>query len=329
MRAPDKRDNKHLVVIGGGTMGVDISAAFLAGGWQVTIVEPMVLSHPLRKKQLTQSLATLGVHDKSALFLEKIADVAFDQIDHGLVIEAVPESLALKQQVFAELVDRVPDHIPLCSNSSAIPISEIGRGLSNPARLLGTHFFMPAHLVPGVEIVSSVQTDPAIAQRVADDMRSAGRVPIMVKRDIPGFLVNRLQHAISREAFHLIDEGIASPADIDAAVRFGFGFRYLAAGPCLQRDHAGLDVHCAAARSIYPDLCNDAEPARILRERVEEGALGMKMGRGFYQWDEASMESERARYQGLLLEAARLLESELAQAAGAESGQPKKTGSAG
>ncbi|MFZ9070414.1 MAG: 3-hydroxyacyl-CoA dehydrogenase family protein [Burkholderiaceae bacterium] len=315
MSASDKRESKHLVVIGGGTMGVDISAAFLAGGWQVTIVEPLVLSHPLRRKQLAQSLATLGVHDQSAPFVEKIADVAFDQIEHGLVIEAVPESLALKQQVFAELVQRVPDQIPLCSNSSAIPISEIGRGLPNPARLLGTHFFMPAHLVPGVEVVSSVQTDPAIAQRVADDMRSAGRVPIMVKRDIPGFLVNRLQHAISREAFHLIDEGIASPADIDAAVRFGFGFRYLAAGPCLQRDHAGLDVHCAAARSIYPDLCNDAEPARVLRERVEEGALGMKMGRGFFDWNEASMESERARYQGLLLAAARLLEKEIAQAA--------------
>ena len=315
MRTPDISEQKHWVVIGGGTMGVDISAAFLAGGWQVTIVEPMVLSHPLRKKQLNQSLSTLGVHDKSAPFVEKIADVAFDQIGHGLVIEAVPESLALKQQVFAELVRLVPDHIPLCSNSSAIPISEIGRGLPNPARLLGTHFFMPAHLVPGVEVVSSVQTDPVVAQRGADDMRSAGRVPIMVKRDIPGFLVNRLQHAISREAFHLIDEGIASPADIDAAVRFGFGFRYLAAGPCLQRDHAGLDVHCAAARSIYPDLCNDAEPARVLRERVEEGALGMKMGRGFYEWDEAKMEAERARYQGLLLAAARLLEKEIAHAA--------------
>ena len=327
MRSPDKRDNKHLVVIGGGTMGVDISAAFLAGGWQVTIVEPMVLSHPLRKKQLTQSLATLGVHDKSAPFLEQMSDVAFDQIDHGLVIEAVPESLALKQQVFSELVRLVPEHIPLCSNSSAIPISEIGRGLPNPARMLGTHFFMPAHLVPGVEVVSSVQTAPAIAQRVADDMRSAGRVPIMVKRDIPGFLVNRLQHAISREAFHLIDEGIASPADIDAAVRFGFGFRYLAAGPCLQRDHAGLDVHCAAARSIYPDLCNDAEPARVLRERVEEGALGMKMGRGFFDWDEASMAAERARYQGLLLAAARLLEKEIAQASVGAAEQDQQTAS--
>ena len=101
------------------------------------------------------------------------------------------------------------------------------------------------------------------------------------------------------------------------------------AGPCLQRDHAGLEVHCAAARSIYPDLCNDAEPARVLRERVEEGALGMKMGRGFYQWNEASMERERLRYRDLLLEAARLLETEISQAAAGVASDPlQKTGSA-
>lgn len=329
MLSPVKSQDKTLVVIGGGTMGVDIGAAFVAGGWSVTIVEPMVLSYPLRKKQLDESLRVLDVAGRQVSFVEKISDFNFRSVRHGLVIEAVPESLTLKQQVFAELVDAVPHYIPLCSNSSAIPISEISRGLTSRARMLGTHFFMPAHLVPGVEVVSSVETDPFIAQRVADDMRSAGRVPIMVKRDIPGFLVNRLQHAISREAFHLIDEGIASPSDIDAAVRFGFGFRYLAAGPCLQRDHAGLEVHCAAARSIYPDLCNDAEPARVLRERVEEGALGMKMGRGFYQWNEASMERERLRYRDLLLEAARLLETEISQAAAGVASDPlQKTGSA-
>ena len=314
MTSPSDVNLKHLVVIGAGTMGVDIAAAFLSGGWRVSLVEPMVLSHPLRKKQLGHSLATLGLTDRTASFHERLGEVAFQEIRHGLVIEAVPESLALKQEVFAELVETVPHYIPLCSNSSAIPISEIGRGLRGASRMLGTHFFMPAHLVPGVEVVSSVETDPAVAARVAEDLRSAGRVPIMVKRDIPGFLVNRLQHAISREAFSLIDQGIATPADIDAAVRFGFGFRYLAAGPCLQRDHAGLDVHNAAARSIYPDLCNDAEPARCLRELVEEGALGMKMGRGFFNWNEATMETERRRYQSLLLAAARLLESKISQA---------------
>ena len=224
-------------------MGVDIAAAFLAGGWAASLVEPRVEGHALAKSRLDHSLSMLGGGSRAASFFDSMAKVSFASISHGLVIEAVPESLPLKQRVFAELSERVPGHIPLCSNSSAIPIGEIGRGLAASPRMVGTHFFMPAHLVPGVEVVSSSQTNPAIAERVADDLRSAGRVPIMVRRDIPGFLVNRLQHALSREAFHLIDEGIATAADIDAAVRFGFGFRYLAAGPCLQRDHAGLDIH--------------------------------------------------------------------------------------
>ncbi len=306
---------KHIVVIGAGTMGVDIAAAFLAGGWAASLVEPRVEGHALAKKRLDHSLSILGGGCRAASFFDSMAKVSFASISHGLVIEAVPESLPLKQRVFAELSERVPGHIPLCSNSSAIPIGEIGRGLAAASRMVGTHFFMPAHLVPGVEVVSSTQTDPAIAERVADDLRSAGRVPIMVRRDIAGFLVNRLQHALSREAFHLIDEGIATAADIDAAVRFGFGFRYLAAGPCLQRDHAGLDIHYAAGCSIYPDLCNDPKPAKALKDKVDAGHYGMKVGQGFRKWDEESINAERRRYEGLLLAAARLLEKEIAHAA--------------
>src|SRR3546814_6494296 len=116
--------------------------------------------------------------------------------------------------------------------------------------MLGLHFFMPAHIVPLVEVVLGPDTDPTLGDELAEFMRRCGSVPVLVRKDVPGFLANRLQHALAREAYALIEEGIASPQDIDAAVRFGFGFRYLAAGPVLQRDHGGLDVHCAAARTI-------------------------------------------------------------------------------
>src|SRR3546814_4288874 len=112
-------------------------------------------------------------------------------------------------------------------------------------------------------------------------MRRCGMVPVKVLKDLPGFLANRLQHALSREAFDLIDRGIASPEDVDAAVRFGFGFRFLAAGPVLQRDHAGIDVHCAAARTMYPTLSNADAPAAILADRVAAGKTGIKAGEGF------------------------------------------------
>ncbi len=308
---PNMNQPRKLLVVGGGTMGVDIAAAFMAGGWEATVVEPITIGHDQRQAHLQASLRSIGAQPRPARFVAGLADADPQHGDYGLVIEAVPEQLELKRKVFAELDRLVPAEVPVCSNSSAIPISAIAEGLASRSRMLGTHFFMPAHLVPGVEVVSSVETDPRVAHRVSVDLASAGRIPIMVKRDIPGFLVNRLQHAISREALSLIDQGIATPEEVDKAVRFGFGFRYLAAGPCLQRDHAGLDVHLAAARSIYPDLDRSAVPSTILRQRVEEGALGMKAGRGFFEWSEASISAERARYQRLLIAAAALLEQEI------------------
>jgi 3-hydroxybutyryl-CoA dehydrogenase len=232
----------------------------------------------------------------------------------GLVIEAAPESLPIKQRIFRELELHARPETPLCSNSSALPISSIGQGLQSQHRMLGTHYFMPAHLVPGVEVVCSAKTDPAVADAVAELLRAVGKVPIRVKRDLPGFLVNRLQHAVSREALSLMDRGIVSAEDIDAAVRFGFGFRYLAAGPCLQRDHAGLDIHHAAAGSIYPDLCNDAQPSASLTRLVSEGAMGMKAGRGFYDWTPERISSERERYETLLAAASELLAAEISEA---------------
>ncbi|MCW0038424.1 3-hydroxyacyl-CoA dehydrogenase family protein, partial [Acinetobacter baumannii] len=151
-------------------------------------------------------------------------------------------------------------------------------------RMLGLHFFMPAHLVPLVEVVLGERSDPALGQWLHAFMRGCGSVPVLVKKDKPGFLANRMQHALSREAFALIDEGIASPEDVDAAVRFGFGFRFLAAGPVLQRDHAGIEVHCAAAATMYPTLSNTDVPAQALRDRVARGDLGMKTGKGFFDW---------------------------------------------
>ena len=310
-------DEPRLLVIGGGTMGLDIAAVFLHAGWLVEIVEPLTANYEKKRERLSESLATLGGSGE-ARFVPSLQSLDFSGMSRGLVIEAVPEQLDLKQRIFADLANAIPIHIPLCSNSSAIPISRIAQGHPQAHRMLNAHFFMPAHLVPGVEVVSSRDTDPRMAEEAADALRSVGFVPIKVGQDIPGFLVNRLQHAVSREAMKLIDRGIATPESVDAAVRFGFGFRYLAAGPCMQRDHAGLDVHCAAAESIYPDLCNDSEPSQILRSRVAQGALGMKAGRGFYQWDSATMAKERERYESLLKEAGRLLRNEIFAAARAK-----------
>jgi 3-hydroxybutyryl-CoA dehydrogenase len=133
-----------------------------------------------------------------------------------------------------------------------------------------------------------------------------------VKRDIPGFLANRIQHAMMREAIALVDEGFATAEDVDTAVRYGFGFRYLAAGPLLQKDLAGIDIHCAAATTIYPDLHNNDRPSAIMRDLVAAGNFGVKSKnrKGFYEWDDASIAREQKRYQTALTKAMQILRDE-------------------
>ncbi len=213
--------------------------------------------------------------------------------------------------MFAELEAVAPLNAVLASNSSGFPISAIAHGLATAQRMLGLHFFMPAHLVPLVEVVLGERSDPALGTWLHAFMRGCGSVPVLVKKDKPGFLANRMQHALSREAFALIDEGIASPEDVDAAVRFGFGFRFLAAGPVLQRDHAGIEVHTAAAATMYPTLSNTDVPAQALRDKVAQGTLGMKTGKGFFDWPDDRKQAERARYDALLRQGLALLASEL------------------
>ncbi len=170
---------------------------------------------------------------------------------------------------------------------------------------------MPAHLVPLVEVVCGPASDPALAEDLAGFMRATGKVPVIVRKDLPGFLANRLQHALAREALALVEAGVATPADVDAAVRFGFGFRFLAAGPLLQRDHAGLDVHAAAAATMYPTLAAGARPSRELTDRVAAGRLGMKAGGGFYDWTPQAIARERERYEALLRAGLALIAPEL------------------
>ena len=300
----------QVVVIGGGTMGADVAVVLTRGGFEVTVVERHAERRANLQGHVAERLALHGLQASSGLrAVAELREVNWAQA--GLVIECIPEQLPLKQALFAELLPLARPDCLLCSNSSSFPISAIAEGLPTQARMLGLHFFMPAHIVPLVEVVLGPRSDETLATGLADTMRACGQVPVLVRKDKPGFLANRLQHALAREAFALIDEGVATAEDVDAAVRFGFGFRFLAAGPVLQRDHAGLDVHCAAAATMYPDLCNATEPAASLRERVAQGRLGMKAGAGFYDWPEDRRIAERARYDTLLRQGLALLADEL------------------
>ena len=301
-------NNQRAAVIGGGTMGADIAAIFTAASWKVDLVEPASAQWPRTRERVARAATQLGGARTEARLLERLEDV--DWCGLTIVIECVPEKLPLKQAVFAQMASFADAGTLLASNSSSFPISDISRGLQTRDRMLGLHFFMPAHLVPAVEVVRGEATDPAVCETAARLLRSLGKVPVNVKKDVPGFLANRLQHALAREAFALIDEGLASAEDIDAAVRFGFGLRYLAAGPVLQKDIAGIDIHCAAATTMYPHLARDTRPAKVLSDKVASGKLGMKTGEGFYQWTPETAEREKARYERALLDALEILRRE-------------------
>lgn len=301
----------HAVVVGGGTMGADVAVVLCRAGCHTTLVETNTERREQLPQQVGNGLNQLQVGDRiqnlhTAASLE---DVDWQKVD--VVIECIPERLDIKRALFAQLETLARPDTLLASNSSSFPISAIAEGLSSAGRMVGLHFFMPAHLTPLVEVVCGKQTQEESAQNLHSFMRQCGMVPVLVKRDLPGFLANRLQHALAREAFYLIDEGVASPEDVDAAVRFGFGFRFLAAGPVLQRDHAGLEVHCAAGATMYPSLASNTEPARCLSERVAQGKFGMKSGEGFFKWTPETIAQERERYQKLLLSGLSLLADEL------------------
>ncbi len=308
---PAHPKNTHAVVVGGGTMGADVAIVLARGGCRVTVIDPNEPRRARLQAHVRQGLAPLGLERRAerVLAVPTLDAVAWDDV--ALVVECIPENLPMKQQLFAELLQWAPAFTVLASNSSSFPISAIAQGLATRQRMLGLHFFMPAHLVPLVEVVRGPDTDPAQAERLCSFMRGCGSVPVLVRKDKPGFLANRLQHALAREAFAMIDEGIATAEDVDAAVRFGFGFRYLAAGPVLQRDHAGLDVHCAAAATMYPSLSSTTVPASVLQGHVDAGRLGMKTGAGFYDWPEDRRLAERARYDRLLQQGLDLLADEL------------------
>lgn len=294
------QSEQRALVLGGGTMGVGIIAMFLAGGWKVDVVSRSASTREGLPAAAARALQTMDKPpDISRLSTyATLAEARWPEI--AVAVETVTEDLPLKQKLFAEMEVLARPDCALASNSSSFPISEIGKGLKTQNRMMGLHFFMPAHLIPLVEVVRSVHTDIALAERVGDLVRSLGKRPVQVKKDVIGFLGNRIQGALMREALWLIEQGVASAEDVDATVRLSFGFRYAAAGPIVQKEHSGWDTTCAVAKIIYPDLCNADGPPPVLQRNVDEGRIGFKTGRGFFNWNDQSIAKERSRYERAL-----------------------------
>ncbi len=292
-------------VIGAGLMGHGIAYRFAAAGHPVGIFEPVADLRASLSKRLgiiaellgddPAFLANISVHDQLAPAVK----------DAVLVIEAAPEKLPLKQQIFADLEAIVAPDTILASNSSAIPSTEIGRHLTHRERMVGTHFWNPPHLVPLVEVIQTANTSDAVIARTMELTRGAGWKPVHARKDIPGFIGNRLQHALKREAIALVENGVCDAETVDDVVKNGFGARMAVLGPLEQSDLVGLDLTLDIHQTLIPALDRSDAPQALLREKVKQGKLGMKAGEGFRRWTPEQADAVRRRLSQFLAEQAK------------------------
>ncbi len=281
-------------IIGAGTMGHGIAQCFAVKGWQVRLYDvnrEVLRSAPARIRSNLELFLEAGWAKPEAVdaALQNIAlveDLPSTVLDLGLIIETVSEELDLKRRLFAELEKLTRPETILCSNTSALSITSISRGLKHPERVLGTHFWNPPHILPCVEVIKSETTSCRIFEEVVFLLAGLGKEPIRVLRDVPGFVGNRMQHALQREAMNLVDQGIAAPEEVDRVVKFGFGLRLALMGPLERSDWGGLDITYQVQKYLLPYLCNDTNPSPLLSQKVAAGELGAKTGQGWFDWPE-------------------------------------------
>jgi 3-hydroxybutyryl-CoA dehydrogenase len=299
-----------IAVIGAGLMGHGIAQIFATYGHLVWVQDTAAEMLPSVKDRVRANLvrmAEYGLVDAKNIpaILERVrvtTDLATACAQADVIIEAISENLALKQQLFAELDRLCPERVILCSNTSVISITQIGEKAARRERILGTHFWNPPYLIPLVEVVRTERTAPACMDAVYDLLLKVGKVPVRVQKDVPGFIANRMQHALWREAFAIIDEGICDAATVDTAVRNSFGFRLPVLGPVVNADLIGLDLTLAIHTYILPYLNTSPTPSATLRAKVERNQLGFKTGGGFLPWTQDSIAAARDQLTTYLLE---------------------------
>lgn len=298
-------DKPEIAVIGAGLMGHGIAYLFAASGHPVRVQDPsadMLRTLPERLAAICDLLGT----DRAAMAgVQGTTDLADAVATASIVFEAAPEKLELKQAIFAALDDLASPDAILCSNTSVIPIARVAERVGRKARVLGTHFWNPPHLVPLVEIVLMDEKNRPAAEAMVALFRAIGRHPVLVNRDIPGFIGNRLQHALKREAIALVASGVCDAETVDDVVKIGFGARLAVLGPLEQSDLVGLELTKAIHDTLIPDLDVTPHTHPYLDALVAKGELGMKSGKGFRTWTPEQAQAVRDRLNRFLAEAAK------------------------
>lgn len=292
-----------IAIVGGGLMGAGIAQVFAVAGHAVTVFEPSPEVRSTIRARIAEALRMSGLDESPAQNVQVTDDLARAVGQAEFVTEAAPEKLELKQSIFADLVRLSPATAILASNTSVIPIHRIAAGLPTAERIVGTHWWNPPALIPLVEVVQSTRTSQATVRATMQLLAAAGKSPAHVTKDVPGFVGNRLQHALWREAIAMVREGVCDAATLDACVKNSFGLRLAVLGPLENADLVGLDLTLDIHRTIIPELDRSDRPDPYLEAQVAAGRLGFKTGVGFRSWSEEEMSALRRRLAAHLLDA--------------------------
>ena len=304
---------ERVAIIGVGIMGTGLAAEWAAGGRTVTLYGREASRTAIGVERATVALRAL---ERGGLLGEGGLEAALDRITTAtdlatavdgadFVQESVPERLDLKRELFAELDRLCRPTTVLASNTSGLPISRIAEGMAGAARIVGVHYLNPPHLMPPVEVIPGERTAPEVVERIRTALLELGKSPLLVRREVPGFLWNRLQFALAREAFWLVENGVATMEEVDLAMRRGLGRRWSIAGPFASLDLGGIDTMASVAAYLFPELSDADKTPEFLDRRIAAGQYGAKTAEGFYPWPADKLADTLARRDAMLLAALR------------------------
>jgi 3-hydroxybutyryl-CoA dehydrogenase len=286
---------ERIAVIGAGLMGHGLAIVFANGGHEVAITDPASEVLATVKSRIATTLDAAGLDAQAVSRVTPHSSLESAVSAADIVIEAAPEKLPLKQAIFAELEAAARPAALLCSNTSVIPIGQIAARVVSKHRVLGTHWWNPPYLVPLVEVIQAEGTDPANVARMIALLSGLGKVAVHVKKDVPGFVGNRMQHALWREAIALVDAGVCDAETVDLVVKNSFGRRLAVLGPLENADLVGTDLTLDIQNSVLPHLDRSTRPTATLTALVEDGKLGFKTNAGFKTWTEEQKRALRAK----------------------------------
>jgi 3-hydroxyacyl-CoA dehydrogenase len=302
---------RRAAVIGTGTMGPGMGAVLARTGIETALydVSPEALERARGGAELAAGVLErldAAAEDGGSLRFESDLGAALEGAD--FVIEAVPEKLELKHEVFKQFEQAVGPETVLASNTSGIPITKIAEVCEHPGRVVGMHWSNPPHLIPMIEVIPGVETSQETIDSTAELVRRVGYHPVQ-EREVPGFVENRILYAILRECLDLVDRGIISPEGLDLNVRWGIGYKLAVIGPMELLDMAGLDIYNAVGSYLNKDLSTSGDVSSTIREKIDEGRLGMKTGGGIYDYTPEQIDELRAQRAGKLVAVRKALEA--------------------